>query len=147
MTHIASARRRGGDGVESRLTTASKLRTLIMVHIAVLDKGGANQRIGCLLGVTSIIQLIREGGDFNRLVHKVLNNIFLFVSFTSLGTFTEFWLVSSIIWVSYKFIYKIGYIVYHHWVCISIYWPFSYILKSLSINTLRPLEEAKKAQK
>ena len=57
-----------------------------------------------------------------------INNVFLFVRLTTLGTFLEFWLIGS--FSSLIEIWKRDHFVYHGW-CTSIYRPLSYPFRSI----------------
>ncbi len=69
---------------------------------------------------------------------KFYNNVFIFVSLTTLWTNTEFWLVGLLSLSVQTFqqlilIYRRSNFVCHYWECTSIYRQFSYTFRSLLI--------------
>ena len=71
------------------------------------------------------------------LIHypKIYINIFLFVGLTTLGTLVILinWFIKLSVQTFQRLIqiYRLGYFVFHNWGCTSIYWPLSYLFRSL----------------
>ena len=88
--------------------------------------------------LTFLVIKCRVGGDIDLFIKSNFHkNVFLLVSLTTLGTFTEFWLVCSLSWVFKRFNHRLFYrrvsLLYHHWGCRSINLPLFISLDSWSI--------------
>ena len=80
-------------------------------------------------------------GDIVLFIKKLYNNVFLFVSLPTLGTFIEFWLVDTLVQTFQLLIviYRRGDFVYHYWWYTSIYGPLYYPLRYLDNSPKFPL--------